>query len=198
MKAILFDMDGVLLDSHDAWFDVLNSSLKKFGRKEITVERFDRDAWAQSFDTVAARFLPNEEVAEISKFYFSRFSDFVKKIKVNPEAKSVLQELKKKRIKTAIVSNSHRKIVELLLKSAGLHQFFDAIVGGDEVKRGKPAPDVAFEACRRLKVSAKDSIMVGDTVYDIESARSAGCLAIGFRIDADKRIENLSELLELC
>ena len=73
----------------------------------------------------------------------------------------------------------------------------DVIVCGDEVKNGKPAPDLMLKACEKLKVDPKDTISVGDTDLDIIACKKAGCYAVGFKIDGDKKIDNLKELLEM-
>ncbi|HLC65751.1 MAG TPA: HAD family phosphatase [Candidatus Nanoarchaeia archaeon] len=198
MKAVLFDMDGVLIDSHDAWFHVLNSALEHFGKKKLTKKEFDEKAWARSFEYVAGHFLKGTSLKEIEKWYFSRFEHFAGKIKIIKNAEYVLRELKKKKTKIAVVSNSRRKIVNLMLSALNLDSYFDAVVGGDEVKNGKPAPDLIIEACRRLKVKEKDAILVGDTVFDIQAGRKAKCLAVGYKIKGDKEIRDLKELLKIC
>ena len=81
IKAILFDMDGVLIDSHDAWFDRFNAALEHFGFKKITVEEFNKYIWAINFTETAAKYFPGKTVEEIREYYFSTFEKFTAKIK---------------------------------------------------------------------------------------------------------------------
>ncbi|MBC7110413.1 MAG: HAD-IA family hydrolase, partial [Archaeoglobi archaeon] len=77
-------------------------------------------------------------------------------------------------------------------------KFFDVIVTGDEVKAGKPHPEIILRACELLGVSPKEVVLVGDTQSDVIAGKSAGCRAvIGVGTEADFKISSLKELLEI-
>ena len=196
-KAIIFDMDGVLIDSYEAWFQLFNGTLKNFGLKEVSKKEFDEGAWAQDFDTVTERFFKGKKVEEISKFYDSNFERFWKHLKKIKNAEFLLKKLSEKKIKKVVVSNSFNDIANHLLKAVGLRDYFDLVIGGDDVENGKPAPDMVFLGCKRLKVDVKDVILVGDTECDRIAAEKARCFFVGYKTDGDERIEDLKELLEM-
>lgn len=196
IKAVLFDLDGVLVDSLEAWSKLFNKTLRHFGKEEFTREQFMGKVWGGPIERDAEKFF-GRPIDEVKKYYFDNFDEFKKNLKLFPNAKNVLKELKEKDFKIGLVTNTPKKQVHKLLDYLDLREYFDAIVGGDEVKNGKPAPDIILEACKRLDVGPSEAVIVGDTAIDIFSCRKAGCASIGFRVDGDKRINDLKELIEL-
>jgi len=194
VKAVLFDMDGVLVDSLDAWFKLFNRTLKHFGKDEFTWEHFMDKVWGGPIERDAEEFF-GRSVEEIISFYYDNFDFFKKNLKLFPHTKETLKELKNSGLKLGLVTNTPRKQADKLLAYLKLKEYFDVIVGGDEVKNGKPAPDIVLEACKRLDVDVKDVLLVGDTEMDILSGRNAGCVSIGFKMDGDERIDDLLELI---
>lgn len=197
IKAVLFDMDGVLLDSFEAWFKLFNKTLKHFGKQEITKKEFIEKAWAQGSKIASRNFFDGMDIKEIIDFYckyYKEYGPYVKKIK---DVELVLKSLKEKGLKLVVVSNSAHKLIPTILKAGKLENNFDLVVGGDDAENAKPSPDMLLYACKKLKIKPEEAAMVGDTKYDMIAAKRAKCLAIGFKTDGDKRIESLKELLKL-
>jgi HAD superfamily hydrolase (TIGR01509 family) len=192
MKAIFFDLDGVLINSIDAWFYAFNETLKHFGLGGISESEFKESYWGHELPE-NLRKLGLQERAE--KYCEARYSKFIDKIKLFEDSKRVLERAKK--FKIALVTNTPKVSVHRILKRFGLAKYFDAVVTGDDVKRGKPSPEPVIKACKLLKVEPKDTILVGDTQSDVKAGRSAGCKVIGLGLDADARIEKLADLLNL-
>jgi len=197
IKAILFDMDGVLIDSYEAWYQLFNFTLNSFGLKKASRALFSEKAWAQDFDIVTKRFFKGKSVEDISKAYFSNFINFKKYLKKILNVEFVLKELKKRKIKRVVVTNTYHDIAVELLTALGLLKYFDIVIGGDDVKCGKPAPDMILKACNELKVASDDVFMVGDTEWDGITAKRAGCFFVGYKTEGNKKIEDLKELLEM-
>jgi len=195
IKAILFDMDGVLVDSVEAWFKLFNKTLKHFGKKEFTWKHFMKKVWGGPIERDAEEFFETS-VDEVIKYYFDNFDYFKRNLKLFPNVRETLKELKDRNFKIALVTNTPNKQAGKLLDYMKLKDYFDTVVGGDEVKNGKPAPDIMLEACKRLGVSPKDAAVVGDTSADMASAKNANCFSIGFRIDGDKKIDDLKEVIK--
>ncbi len=199
MKAVFFDMDGVLIDSFQAWFSTLNALLKHFGKKQWSSEEFIQRAWAKPFEDVAAEFFKGIDLNKIAEFYYGHLTGYAKKVKVFPVAPRLLSELQKRNITIAVVSNSYHQITELMLKAAKLYDYCDLIIGGNEVKQGKPAPDMILLALKKLHLKKNEVIFIGDTIYDITAGKSAGVRTIGIGVQGDDRAENLGEVFEkLC
>ncbi len=141
-------------------------------------------------------YFKKQSIDELATYYTSNFPKFRDHLKIFPETKSVLGKLKQNSLKVGLVTNTFSQSTKEILAHFNLIDYFDTIVSGDDVKRGKPEPDLMIEACRRMKVPIKDTILVGDTKNDMVAGKRAGCFTIGFKIDGDARIENLNEVLK--
>ena len=196
IKAILFDMDGVILDSHDAWFYIYNKALDKFEGKSIDMKEFDDCAWAKDFNEVCKKYF-SVPVLDVRKYYREIYGDFKAKSKPMVNAKKALKILKDKGIRLAVASNTQKVVIEQILKDKGLEKYFDFLLGGDSVKNGKPAPDMVIKALGEFNLTKDEVVFVGDTIWDGMAASKAGVKFVGFKIEGDKRIEDLKELVEL-
>jgi len=194
LKSILFDFDGVLVDSFETWRHAVNDAIRNAGMEPISAEKFRKEFWGIELrESIKKLGLGEETVKQANENYFKHLD----KLKMKEDAPEVLKELKGK-YKIALVTNTPRKIIEFLLKNFGLEKFFDVIVTGDEVKAGKPHPEIILRACELLGVSPKEVVLVGDTQSDVIAGKSAGCRAvIGVGTEADFKISSLKELLEI-
>lgn len=196
IKAILFDMDGVLIESHKAWVYLFNKALKKFEGRELSIEEFDKSIWSNAFDKIAKEYfsVPPEKVRD----YFKEvYEDYKKRLKVDENAKETLSALKSKGLKLAVVSNTQRSVIKKTLSDVGLAKFFDFFIGGDDVEHGKPEPDLLYKAMGLLKLKKDEALFIGDTKYDKMAAEKAGIKFIGFKIDGDERVNDLRGLVSI-
>lgn len=191
-KAILFDLDGVIIDSLDAWWHALNDTFKKFDLKEISREEFVSKYWGYDLYTNLKKAnLPIEVGITCSRLY----KNHLDKIKLHPKAFEILERTKD--LKKGLVTNTPRDCIKEVLKRFNLEGYFDVIVTGDDVSRGKPNPEIIFKACNYLGVDPEEVIMIGDTDSDMKAAKLAGCPAVGIGIKGDITIKDLSELLDI-
>src|SRR3989338_3704105 len=195
-QAILFDMDGVLVDSHDSWVYIFNKTLKKFENKKVSIKEFDAKVWSKAFEQTAKKYF-KAPVKEIRAYYAGIYNEYRKRLKIMDGAVETLSGLKSKGIKLALVSNTQRKVVKRLLKDIKMLKYFDFVLGGDDVKKGKPAPDLLNKAMKLLKLQKKDAFFVGDTRWDRMAAGKAKLRFVGYKIDGDGRVEDLKGLLSL-
>jgi len=193
-KAILFDMDGVLIDSQDAWWKAVNIALKCSNYQTITKEEFINNLWGNDFKKSitylgikANVFLDCQEWP----------SEYLKHVVLMKDAISTLSLLEK-RFPLAIITNTQRFITEQVLKQFQLTTFFNAIVCADDVKQGKPAPDIIYQACNQLHIPVSDAIVVGDTKTDFLASKHAGCHMIGMNFENNGHtIHHLSEIPQI-
>ena len=123
--------------------------------------------------------MPKEEINEISRRKDEVFQGSSwKKVEAMKDSEEVIKELRGK-YKLAIGTSASIKDVELFSKKFKWFSLFDAFVGREDAKRGKPAPDIYLEAARRLDVEPMDCAVVGDAKYDMIAAKSAKMKAIG-------------------
>ena len=190
--AILFDMDGVLIDSLDSWWISLNSALKAFNYKEISKEEFIEKYWGYDLsDNLKKMGLK----LEIGTFCSNVFSNQIGEIRIYPDTKYTLQKLKE--YKKSIITNTPKDCVYQILKKFNIEQYFDAVVTSDEVKMGKPDPSIIFKSCKILNVDPKTVLLVGDTKNDVKAGKAANCKTVGIKIDADFTIQRLSEITKI-
>ena len=196
IKAVLFDLDGVLIDSYAGWFRLFNDALKHFGFEQIT-ERTFRKHWGQSTEEDVRIFMPGKTVDQVRTYFEKYFPQYLSYLKVNPTAMRILHALSELGLKLACVTNSHRKIV---LETLNIHQlagYFKVILTADDVKNPKPAPDILLKACRLLKVELNQALFIGDTLTDKKAGDRAGLFFVGYGIKTDTTVDNLSDFYDL-
>ncbi len=192
MRALLFDLDGVLVESYTVWHALLNAFARERGYPPIS-DHAMQESWGQGVDADAATFFAGTPVAELEAFYNARFFDHLEELSVMPGAAQVTGRIRAAGIPTAVVTNTPAPLARALLDQAGLHP--EVLVGGTDVPRPKPAPDIVLRACELLAVPPSRAALVGDSDFDRQAAKAAGTHFIGFRCDGDQRIEKLEELL---
>ena len=188
-EAILFDMDGVLIDSLDSWWHALNSALRKFKHHTITRDEFIQTYWGHDLKANLIRLHLNPEVAQFCNI---TYGDNLTYIKIYPDTKPTLHALSA--YKKAIITNTPTDCAQHILNKFSITSYFDAIITSDDVTKAKPDPEIVYKACDHLRVKPKNVILVGDTDSDVKAGKTAGCTVIGLNIDADIRISRLSEL----
>lgn len=190
-SAILFDMDGVLVDSLNAWWKSLNQAFENFGYKRISREEFVKKYWGHDlFDNLRTMSLPRE----IGVFCNRMYGKYVDDVKVYPNAKDVLRKLDS--YKKSIITNTPRDSAVKILERFDIRRFFKFVLTSDDVSRSKPDPEIVLKSCELLEVNPENTILVGDTKSDVIAGRAAGCRVIGVNVDADITIENIVRLLD--
>jgi HAD superfamily hydrolase (TIGR01509 family) len=189
-SALLFDMDGVLVDSLDAWWKALNSALQRFKHQQITREEFMRTYWGHDLKANLERLHLNPDVA---RFCNITYGDHIEYVTIYSDTKRTLQLLNS--YKKAIITNTPTDCAHQILRKFRIEQYFQEIVTSDDVDKAKPDPEIVFKACERLRVDPKTVVLVGDTDSDVKAGRAAGCIVVGLNITADITIQSLSELV---
>jgi HAD superfamily hydrolase (TIGR01549 family) len=193
-RGVLFDMDGVLVFSTEAWFGVYNDTLSHFGHPRIGREDFLR-IFGNGTRADRAAYMPERTVEEIDGAYRRFFADRLGDVALNPEAPDALRSLRASGVRTSLATNTHRALAEKILGRLEIAPLLDALACADEAGAGKPDPAVVRLAAERLGLPLSDCVMVGDSRYDEEAARDAPVAFRGYRYGAaPTRIEALSEI----
>ncbi|MBU0497248.1 MAG: HAD family hydrolase [Candidatus Thermoplasmatota archaeon] len=191
-KALLFDFDGVLINSIDSWWMSLNEAFHYYGYPRITKKEFTERYWGHDLKDI----LPHQNMdLGIATFCANIYHKYFSFITLYEDTISTLQNLDA--FQKAIITNTPSNCTHPLLKRLQINKYFTTVVCSDEVKKAKPYPDLIYEACRRLKIHPSEALMIGDTSSDIEDAYRAGCTIIGKKIQGDSTIADLSDLLRL-
>lgn len=197
LKAVLFDMDGVIINSFGSAFTVFNLLRKKFGMNKFSKEDFRKRVWGGSIHESAEKYFKGIDFAELMKMDMALIAEHKDKTNLMPDAKEILRRINDKKIKIGLVTNTPRKPVIELLEYHKIKDNFDAIVTCDDVERPKPYPDSVIEACNKLKVLPQEAILIGDTKNDYKAGKSAGCVVVGLNTKGDLMISKLGDLLQL-
>jgi beta-phosphoglucomutase-like phosphatase (HAD superfamily) len=189
-EAALFDLDGVLVESRELWFHLMNALARDLGCPEITLAMFER-SWGQSVDADAEVFYRGRSAKEIGHLYEAYFARFTQHLKIDSEARVGFETLRRCGLRIAVVTNTPKKIAREMVAAAGLHP--DLILSGEEVRCPKPAGDILIASCERLKVSPERCVLAGFRIRSAGCEKCRCCLP-GLRMDGDRRFETLAEV----
>lgn len=194
IDAVLFDLDGVLVDSYEAWFAVVNDVAQGFGRGPVARGTF-AGIWGQGTQADVQTLFPGRTVAEVDAAYARAFGAHASAVRVAPGAAGVFSRLRAAGIRTAVVTNTAHPTAREVLSAVGLRP--DILVGGGDAPASKPAPDMLLRACALLEVPPPRAVMVGDTRFDREAAGAAGIRFAGLGTEGETVLPSLEEVLGL-
>lgn len=195
-EAVLFDLDGVLVKSEEAWFHVVVEAGERFRGRAVTREEF-APTFGQGTAADVSAFGLSCTPAELDAFYAQTFSKHGGHLWVNPEAAPLLEKLRARGFKLAVVTNTVTPLAHELLRTARLEGYFQFVACADQVPHAKPAPDLVQHACAKLGVAPSSAWMIGDSRYDRGAAGAAQVRFVGLGIDGDVRVEALAKLAAL-
>ncbi|KAK1178018.1 HAD family phosphatase [Streptomyces sp. NBS 14/10] len=180
LQAVLLDMDGTLVDTEGIWWDTEVSIFAELGH--ALAEEY-REVVVGGPMTRSASFLiqatgADIALAELTGLLNSRFTELIDgTVPLLPGARRLLTELAAHGVPTALVSASHRRVMESVLRSIG-PEHFALTVAGDDIGRTKPHPDPYLFAAAGLGADPARCVVVEDTVTGVTAAEAAGCQVV--------------------
>lgn len=200
-EAIIFDVDGTLFDSKEAFYIMVSEISKILGwktpekekvikliglpnheisRKLVSMVNLNLDSEVKKYEALVAKMW--------EAYYLPRY------VKLYPGVKETLNYLKEAGIRMAVVSNGSRSEIPKYLKNGGICEFFQVIITADDVDEPKPSPKPILKALRELGVSEEKCLMVGDTLIDGISAKRAGVkiALLTWGIDSEEEIKKFN------
>jgi HAD superfamily hydrolase (TIGR01509 family) len=200
-NAVVFDNDGLLLDTEEAWTRAEQTLFAGLGR-EFTVEHkrtligSSRSLAAAKLETILER--PGEGETLMDELHELVMEEALKGVTPRPGAVELLARLTDAGLPLAVASNSERAFLERTLGGAGLLHGgpFTAIVSANDVEQPKPAPDIYLEACARLGVAPGQAAALEDSAIGVASAAAAGMFVIGVPYFPGTEIEGASMLAD--
>ncbi len=209
VRALIFDLDGTLIDSQKDLILSVNAMLRELGRPELSDDAISSYI-GQGAPVLVARALGNGAASEEHKRGIEFFLGYYEVHKMDntrpypgvPEALAVLRDYP-----MAVLTNKPVRISRRILEELGLAKYFRAIYGGNSFKTKKPDSLGALTILRELGVPPKEALLVGDSEVDVQTARNAGALAAivnyGFGVygrsafPADLYLDSLADLVPL-
>lgn len=201
VRAVLFDLDGTLLDTAEDIRVALNRALAEQQTGPLALQRV-RDLIGRGAPVLVQRVIaglqprpwPVDPVLLLQRFYYHydrMHENHECRARPYPGVEEGLAQLHDRGLRIAVVTNKPRLSAATLLEQLGLSQWIDLVVGGDTLEQRKPDPQPLRYACETLQVSASQAIMVGDSATDVLAARAAGlrvvCVPYGYNEGADPR-----------
>jgi HAD superfamily hydrolase (TIGR01509 family) len=180
IDGVVFDLDGVLLDSEQVWDSVREELVRERGGRWHANAQQDMMGmssleWSRYMhDELGLRDPPEEISAEVVRRLESRYREH---LPVLPGAREAVERLAA-RWPLGLASSSNRELIDLALELMGVRHFFAATVSSEEVARGKPAPDVYVEGARRLVIDPSRAAAIEDSHNGIRAAKAAGMRVI--------------------
>ena len=194
-KGIIFDMDGVLYDTEriyqESW---ARTALDMAGREEKTFPMAMCGSSGASGRRIIHEYFPQVDVEKFMEHCYSLYRD---KIALNlpekPGVREILEYLKRTGVKIAIASGSPVSVIRSNLDRSAIASYFDAMVGGDEVADGKPAPDIFLKASEKIGLAPEACYVLEDGRNGLLGAKAAGCSPVMI-VDLTKPDKELKEI----
>jgi len=209
MEAVIFDFDGVILETSEQLFEGYKYVFSKFNidySEDEFNSNYGKKTKEHIKDVLKGRniSLSNEELDKL----VSQRDDFYRKLCSNhlellSGVRKLLDELKENKITMGLASSTHRKNIDFFLKKLDLAKYFKSTLGGNEITRGKPNPEIYLTICRNLNVNPENCVGIEDTNKGIFALKNANMKSIAVTLTnkveydfsgADLIINNLEEL----
>lgn len=180
IKLVVFDFDGVLVDSNEAWAGIYSKAAKATGmKKDIAYDDIKEHYGKPYIDVLRAAYPEITDDENTVERMYSNFldlassEDFGSSFRLIKGARKTLDELKG-RFMLAVGSGNTKKMLNKFMRKFRLADYFRFVVTIDDVKRGKPNPDMLIKAIRHFNVKPEEAVYVGDSASDVMAAKRAG------------------------
>lgn len=180
-KIISFDWDNTLVNTLPITLSALNWTLKHFGKAEWTLEELR----AESHFSVKGAF-PQwfaEKADEATQIYKEAYQSFNADLEFLPDSLMMLKVLRSLGFRMSVISNKMSVNLRIEVERLGLSEFFEVIIGAEDVRNNKPNSEAMEKMCHMMNVLPEDVIYYGDTEVDLEFARRSGCEGVKYRGD---------------
>ena len=197
IKAILFDMDGVLIDAKDWHYDAFNRALGHFGytiSRETHLSTFDGLPTRQKLHILSeARDLPrglHGFLNDLKQSYTLQIS--YQRCKPVFNHQYALSRLKKDGYKLAVCSNSVRQTIETMMKLSGLDSYLDFLISNQDVVRGKPDPEMYHKAMSTFNLRPNECLILEDNEHGIQAALASGAHLLRIGVPDDVTYQSIT------
>ena len=211
IKAVIFDVDGTLVDSNDLHVEAWREAFRRYG-KEVSSEEL-HGQMGKGGDQLMPIFCSEEELEsfgeELEQKRVELFkSEYLPRVRPFPRVRELFERVKAEGLQIALASSAKEEELERHKKSMAVEDLLEAATSADDAERSKPHPDIFEAALAGLKdVRPEEAVVVGDTPYDVQAEakagmRTVGLLSGGFSEEALREAgavavyQNVSELLE--
>lgn len=202
---VLLDLDGTVVDSGGIILASMRYATRSVLGREIPDHALMATVGGPGLEAQMHEFGGADRVEELVRVYRAHNEPLHVELRLFVGMDDVLVQLKEEGHRLGLVSAKRRSTVELAFAATGIGHLFDVVVGGDEARQQKPAPDGLLLALERLGASPGEAVYVGDSPYDMAAAKSGGLYAVGVTwgdihgpealAEADAIVDSVKELL---
>jgi beta-phosphoglucomutase family hydrolase len=184
IKAVLFDMDGVIAETEHVHIEAEKQTMLKYGVQitEDELHRYTGTTAKEMFTELIATYKLNTTFEKIfnekEQIMFELLEMGIQPVKGVIE---LLHRLKEKHVKLAVASSSHWRLIRYVLRKLEITELFDSIISAEDVAHGKPDPEIFLKSAKRLKVSPTECLVVEDAGLGVEAAKAAGMKCLGYK-----------------
>lgn len=184
-EAVIFDMDGVLVNSEPFYVEVEQANFKKLGLAitEDEHKTYQGTATDRMWEIIKKKHGIKQTIDELVKMTNSVVTPYFASLEIiecMPGVDRLIKRLRSEKIPLALASSSYPDVIELILQKTGLKDYFDVVVDSQMAGASKPEPDIFLLAARKLGVSPEKCIVVEDSTNGIKAAKSAGMYCIAY------------------
>ncbi|MFC4777331.1 HAD family hydrolase [Paenibacillus sp. GCM10023252] len=184
MKAFIFDMDGVIIDSEPIHFEIDVQTMKRYG---VTITHYELERYVgmtnpEMWQLLKQQYELPEEISDIIEYQLSSKIDIIRNLDIAPipGIAELISELKSNQIKLGVASSSPIRFINEVLKKFEWLAEFECVISGEDMAKGKPAPDIYVAAAGLLEVEPQECVVLEDSRNGILAAKSANMTCIGY------------------
>lgn len=203
-KLFIFDLDGTLVDTAPDFKNSINYMLNELNESEVSLKEIRNWVGYGARElirrTVVDKNIPHDEkrIEEMLKIFLLHYTHNIDDDSVLfNNVRNVLEFLKNNGIKLAVCTNKMERLSNILLEKLNVLHMFDYLVGGDSLSKSKPDPFPLLNICEKLNTEISDSIMIGDSVTDLNAGKGAGMpvVLVSYGYTDNKDIYNEADLV---
>lgn len=201
-KLVIFDLDGVLIESRELHYEALNDALRKVGN-EFVITREEHLSLYDGLNTTKKLEMLSEKKGLDRKFFNQIWQDkqvatfnLIRQFPKNNKLRQMFAKLSSNGIKIAIASNSIRETVKLALLSVGVMEYVDYYVSNEDVKRTKPYPEMYWQCMTALNVLPKNTVIIEDSHIGRQGALDSGAHLVPVKDSHDLTMEKIDEAID--
>jgi beta-phosphoglucomutase family hydrolase len=184
IKAVIFDLDGVIAETEHAHIQAEKETMLKHGVKisEDELHKYTGTTAKQMFTELIRKYNLNVTFDEIfNEKEEIMFKLLEKEVEPTKGVIVLLLKLKQRRVKLGIGSSSHKRLIEYVLNKLNVTSLFDAVVGAEDIVNSKPNPEIFLTCAKRLHTQPEACLVVEDSKLGVEAAKKAGMKCLGYR-----------------
>ena len=189
IEAVIFDMDGVLVDSEKIKHQAGKKCLKKFGVEEYPAKEYQKRIGLNAVEfwsSIKELFRLQASVQELREPWLKEYFPLLEKLPLRQGVEELLQNLKAQGLKLALASSSDKKQISIVIGKFK-ENYFQAVVSGDDVEKAKPDPEMFLKAAQKMNIQPENCLVVEDSFNGLTAAKRAGmkCLTIATEYTQD-------------